>query len=592
MKTEYIPFMHSFFKHTFLAIVCLAALGENAFARTYIASDYISAWKAEKGSATIAILFEDLRKNDSIRFHKIEKEIEKYISLNPREEKVRIYFFIYQVMYQMVLEKVDYATVLPQIRKKMKQAALLQDKVLNSYLYAQYGELCLRNNKLETAVFYNLKALNIQESYGNEVFPYILNLYFSAARSMHDIQQYEKVIEFTQKYLKGIDKNTNMNSCDKIFGYDLLSSAYFETGKYRAAWREYEKMDSLLTRHPNKDEHWNNLWKGLVKGYKGRVFLVNKEYEKALAYLEQAIRAMEEYPMPEDAASFGIDKGAVYLGVSRLKEAEKTLLNTYTIISKEPYNFKIKLRLTDLLIQLYERTNDYKKVAAFKDARANYQQQMDKMLWENKLERIQAQIDYENLQEESSQVKKALKQEKFIRILVLAGVLLIILFFLILIRERRKKYRLKLQVHKEKEEKTAQELLAAKKQLDNFRDQVIQKNTVIDNLEKAGGETQPYANAIADLKKSCILTEEDWKEFQVNFEKVFAGYIYRLKNAYPSITPAEIRMIALSKIKFSHKEMAEILGISAQTTRITWHRLRKKINITEEVSLIEFAESI
>jgi len=51
-------------------------------------------------------------------------------------------------------------------------------------------------------------------------------------------------------------------------------------------------------------------------------------------------------------------------------------------------------------------------------------------------------------------------------------------------------------------------------------------------------------------------------------------------------------MIVLGKLKLSHKEIANILGISPQSSRVTWHRLKKKINLQDHVSLQDLADDI
>ena len=60
----------------------------------------------------------------------------------------------------------------------------------------------------------------------------------------------------------------------------------------------------------------------------------------------------------------------------------------------------------------------------------------------------------------------------------------------------------------------------------------------------------------------------------------------------PELTPAEIRFMTLAKLNLSTKEMAASLGVSAQSVRVTRHRLLKKINLPEEGSLADLVNSI
>jgi DNA-binding CsgD family transcriptional regulator len=98
--------------------------------------------------------------------------------------------------------------------------------------------------------------------------------------------------------------------------------------------------------------------------------------------------------------------------------------------------------------------------------------------------------------------------------------------------------------------------------------------------------------AIEEIKKAAILTDEDWENFRQSFEQIYPGYIERLRTKYSHITPAEIRIVVLSRLNLSHKEIANILGISAQSSRVTWHRLKKKLDINEHISLYDLSMEI
>ena len=76
------------------------------------------------------------------------------------------------------------------------------------------------------------------------------------------------------------------------------------------------------------------------------------------------------------------------------------------------------------------------------------------------------------------------------------------------------------------------------------------------------------------------------------FEKVHSGYLYRVKEKIPGLTPAETRLMALVKLQLSTKEMAAVLGISPNSVRSTWSRLRKKLNLPEEGTMEELLEII
>ena len=117
-------------------------------------------------------------------------------------------------------------------------------------------------------------------------------------------------------------------------------------------------------------------------------------------------------------------------------------------------------------------------------------------------------------------------------------------------------------------------------------------------LERLRGEmeqvndSQERTGTINSLLESTILTEEDWKKFRQLFEKVYPGFFIRLKDKMLDLSPTETRLLALTKLQISPKDMSSMLGVSYDAIRKARQRLRKKINLPEEGGLEELVELI
>jgi DNA-binding NarL/FixJ family response regulator len=139
----------------------------------------------------------------------------------------------------------------------------------------------------------------------------------------------------------------------------------------------------------------------------------------------------------------------------------------------------------------------------------------------------------------------------------------------------------------------------AQQQIDSLTRSISEKNELIERvsaeLEKRG-KTSEIAGTEYDLlhemKQAILLTDEQWETFKNDFEKVHKGYIIRLREKIPDITPAETRFFVLSKLRLSNKEMAGMLGISTQAIRVMKHRLMKKLQIEEDADLDKMIQSI
>ena len=134
--------------------------------------------------------------------------------------------------------------------------------------------------------------------------------------------------------------------------------------------------------------------------------------------------------------------------------------------------------------------------------------------------------------------------------------------------------------------------------LANLTHIMLEKNTRLLALEEqliASSTTLPAAThsegSVQNLYNRRILTEEDWSAFKVYFEKVYPGYIQRLKTTNPGLSDAEKRLFLFIKLELSRKEAAVMLGISVDSVKKTRNRLRHRLGLGEEVDLDAFVRA-
>ncbi|MEG1586616.1 MAG: triple tyrosine motif-containing protein [Bacteroidales bacterium] len=84
------------------------------------------------------------------------------------------------------------------------------------------------------------------------------------------------------------------------------------------------------------------------------------------------------------------------------------------------------------------------------------------------------------------------------------------------------------------------------------------------------------------------VAKEDWSLFIMHFEQTHENFFKNVKEAYPSFTPAELKLCACLKLNLSTKDIASLLNISARGVEAGRYRLRKKIDIDPSESLNEF----
>src|SRR5690606_11298757 len=122
--------------------------------------------------------------------------------------------------------------------------------------------------------------------------------------------------------------------------------------------------------------------------------------------------------------------------------------------------------------------------------------------------------------------------------------------------------------------------------LENYVQNMVQKNemleTISDELERLKAalnnqhKEEEIQHKVSELRQLKILTPEDWTKFQSLFEKVNKDLTQKLYNAVPKLTEAEIRYLMLYSLNLNNKDIASSLGISADSLRVTWSRIKKK----------------
>ncbi|QES87688.1 helix-turn-helix and ligand-binding sensor domain-containing protein [Rhizosphaericola mali] len=92
------------------------------------------------------------------------------------------------------------------------------------------------------------------------------------------------------------------------------------------------------------------------------------------------------------------------------------------------------------------------------------------------------------------------------------------------------------------------------------------------------------------LKKveSQIDNQSEWDQFLTHFDSVHDNFIIKLKEKIPTLTASEKKLCALLKLELSSKEIAEILNISLKGVEVARYRLRKKLNLGQDINLNQY----
>jgi tetratricopeptide (TPR) repeat protein len=342
-----------------------------------------------------------------------------------------------------------------------------------------------------------------------------------------------------------------------------------------------------------------------------------KRYNEALNLLFRALKLQEKMGNISSTASTLNNIGNAYLAIGKNTNSSlpDSLRNKEINFQKALYYEKQalavceQLDIRDKLVDVYATlANTYRmqgkpgesliyfdKYDALKDtlARQNSEKEFAKIEAEFKVQRTTDSLKYIAALKDQQVTQHKTERNSSIVLLSLAGIISLLLV------NRQKLKQMQARKFAEAERLRAEEF--ARRQLADFTQSIQEKNALIEKftaeiekyqLQPAGNQSTGPDPSIMELQSSVILTEEQWVNFQALFEKVHTGYINRAKEKYPALTASELRFIVLSKLELSNKEMAAMLGVSLEAVRTNKHRLLKKLNLPEGITLYDTVHSI
>jgi DNA-binding CsgD family transcriptional regulator len=130
-------------------------------------------------------------------------------------------------------------------------------------------------------------------------------------------------------------------------------------------------------------------------------------------------------------------------------------------------------------------------------------------------------------------------------------------------------------------------LLQKKELLNRIKDEIIKVQAEGDHDKK-----EKNVRRIIKVINDQLEMDDDWERFTVYFDRVNNDFLKILKEKFPSLTPADLKLCAYLRLSLSTKEIADLLNLSVRGVESSRYRLRKKLELPNEVSLLEYLEKV
>lgn len=147
---------------------------------------------------------------------------------------------------------------------------------------------------------------------------------------------------------------------------------------------------------------------------------------------------------------------------------------------------------------------------------------------------------------------------------------------------------------KPKADKLNKELDFQNQKLTSYALNFVKTNEVLSEIKenlahlmKSGsGEITKSINRVNRIVDQNINKESDWDDFKMHFEDVHKDFFLKLKHTYPDLTSNDMKICALTLLNLNLKESSVILGISPESVKIARYRLKKRMGLEKDESLI------
>lgn len=467
--------------------------------------------------------------------------------------------------------------------EKIESSSQFPERI-RGYAYHNLAQIYFDQQKYALAFESFFKAMEIFENIGFEHIPTVGKFLHDFALSRYHFKEYEEVINLMNQSLKFPAFNKNYD----IQRYNNIGVSYFNLHQYEKAYYYLKKTKEVAKYH----KIW--VWDGIVSGSLGELYFKQNKFEEALQQFKNQLHHanLENIVPMKIMAHLNLSKSYGSLGEIQL--SNQHLLMAETLINKPNIRYfgdqqqidYAKQNYFDLKVKQLRNTNDFEQTLNYQDSFYRLSNELDK-----KYNRDIIQVSSDRLRLQQNKLKlQEYEKEKLVYQYYNFGLLIAFFIVCLLItlyfylhklkkKRREEQFFSEQQITLLKKQQIEQELIHAKQDIETFVQRITEQNSILTTFEQEISKLKSVEKFDDEWFHNLrILTDEDWIAFQHNFDKVYPEFSRKIKYYQPALTTSELRYIMLHKLDFHHKEMARAIGVSDNTIRVTWSRVKKKLN--------------
>jgi tetratricopeptide (TPR) repeat protein len=461
------------------------------------------------------------------------------------------------------------------------------------------GTLYFRQNDYSHALKFYLECFSIHEKLGNKV---------GEGKALSGIglvymrqSNFDKALEINFKALEVFEELHNDQEIARM--HNVIANTYDEKGDLNHALEYYLKAKEKF--------ELTNYLSGKISTLTsiGDIYRKQKQWDKALDYLEKslALNANKEHPrtLPYTLKLMG----DVYYGKGNLEKAIEYLSQSIPL-SKD---IKLRENLSEAyhsLAETYKSLGNYKQAYEYHDLYVIY---YDSVFDVKKNEQIaEMQTRFETVQKEKE--IEVLKHDKVLnRVYLITEAISLLAIFVIafllinrqrlrtkknaeIVKQEKRIFEVELEKQKEVQQRLHQEIEFNNKSLTAYTLNLIHKNEMLEDIKSQveiirrapDREVMRKLQNLFNTVNYSIHLDKDWENFRTHFEQVHLDFFDKLRSRFPELNSNDMKLCSLLRLNLETKQIATLLDISFESTKVARSRLRKKMELQTEQNLQEF----
>jgi tetratricopeptide (TPR) repeat protein len=455
------------------------------------------------------------------------------------------------------------------------------DEYLQVQCFETYAADCMSQGRPETALFYYLKSVELREKLDEALLRYkTAAMYGTIGELLHKMQDYTQSTWYIQQSFAVLSTGTLYTSA-----YNTIGLNYQRLKQYDSALYSYTKAIQ------NAESNHDSVWIGIVSGNIGSLYFEQGQDEKALPLLWKDYHSC----LVAEPRNAGNTLQRIALICLRRRQSDSALLlarKSLQLVQQRGvgYNAAFVRNAYGALSEVLKKTGQPDSAFFYSDIYHRMNDSINQAVAANRADVAKARLDFEKGSNRIQALLQEKQAEKIWRNLLVAALALLLIAGWFYFRWQRQRHFIKQQALLHQQQMAAAEIKNAREKLEEFTQNSIEKNELIQRLQEQLERQNMQVNDA--LLNQTILTENDWLRFKDMFDKANPGFMPQLKSIAPDITTAEIRLAALIKLNLGNKHIASMLGIGTDAVRKTKSRLRQRLQIDNETELEDYIKTI